>query len=1170
MPRLWLMLQEDGVMDAEHRTLRPQDVNPEALYNALRLRHPTMLAELGMLARCGGALAEVLTGRTDPLTLLFSKSSDDAPALYAQSSYAIALNQLAGDLLTPLLQAANKTSASLNILEIGGGTGGTTQYLLPLLSAHAAEYLFTDISPAFMEAAQGRFSEHECFRTALLDIEHDPAGQGIEAGSRHLVIAANVLHATSDLAVTIANARATLVPGGWLVLVEGLQPSRWLDLTFALTEGWWSGGDHARRPDYPFLDAQGWRDLLVEQGFGDISVHTPGAGRLADQGVIVARRIPVDVRRTTILCNAIGPTHPDNPASAVLAALQSASDAQAMLVATRGAQRILSWEQPDPEQAAVTGLLKAAALERSTCAMRSVDLDPLEDDAEHVLKLEAALDDGETDTAWRDGVRYVLRLQRHELPVAWPAQLVDGFRLVAQPGNTDAMELRPITRSLPGPDEVEIRVVAAGLNFKDVLMSLGTVAAAVDAGLGGECAGFVAAVGENVTAVVPGQSVVALAGGSFASHVIVPVCRVQLIPPALSFEQAAVLPIAGMTALHALRELVSIKAGQRVLIHSATGGVGLHCVALALAAGAEVFATAGSAVKRAYLRRLGVHHIFDSRSTAFAKQLRQCVENGGGVDVVVNSLSGEAIASGFSVLNAGGCFIEIGRAGIWTPEQARQQFPQVVYRIVALDRISDQEGGRLLRAVLDAAVRGELATPPITRIPMEKAAEAFRLMQRARHIGRVALTLPQAFNFRADRSYLITGGLGGLGLAVAEWAITRGARHLVLVSRSAPNGEQVLKLAELRALGAEVAFESVDVSIESAVADLAVSFGKTRPQLAGVFHAAGALDDAPLGRQDAARLARVRAAKLDAAEHLARHCRGLDAFVLFGSVAGLLGSAGQANHSAANAALDACAQRLYVQGVAVVCIAWGPWADIGAAARRGVGQRLAGTGMGEIKPDDGLAALGWMLDARQSRVAMMPIDWATFGRQDGTVLPPLFRALVPQVQKPVSKPASKGLSPRTDGRAGLKEIATTLSAMAPTRRGPWMESLVAEEARRLIGAATLPPETALTELGLDSLLAIELRNRLGTMIGASLPATLIFDHPSVRALGRQLLNLLTLPPPAPETAMEMPRVEASQEAAPTDATPTVPGAMSEAQVMALDADGLDAILRDLAARHLKP
>lgn len=1166
-PRLWRMLEEDGVVDAGHTVLRRPQQDAAALFAALRVAHPHMATELGMLARCGAALAEVLTGAADPLPLLFTRQGeDDAPALYARSNYAGALNALAAATLAPLIEAARHAGRGLRVLEIGGGTGGTTGHLLPLLAgqgapaaaadagAAGANYLFTDISPAFLTAAQARFNGTACLGTALLDIEHDPVGQGIEAGMRDLVIAANVLHATGDLARTIANVRRTLAPGGWLLLIEGLHPSRWLDLTFALTDGWWKSTDLQRRADYPFLDQQGWRDLLEEQGFEAVQVHTPGPGRLADQGVIVARRsfAPLDDAATGLTALA-SPA----PCAAALAWLQASAAQPRRLLATQGGQAVFGWEQPDPDQASVAGLARAAALEQPGSALRTVDLDPLADDPAAALAIEAALDDGETDTAWRNGERYVLRLQRAGAVPALPPV----YQLAAAPAaGIDALAAVPATRAMPAAGEVEIQVLAAGVNFKDVLTVMGALAPRPGASLGGECAGVVSRVGPGVRDLVAGQAVVALAGGSFASHVVVPAVRAQAMPPGLTFAQAAVLPIAAMTAWHVLRELTPLAPGQRVLIHAASGGVGLHCVALALAAGAEVVATAGSSVKRAYLRRLGVAHVFDSRSSAFAGQVRAL----GGVDLVINSLSGAAIEAGLSVLRAGGHFVEIGRANIWSAEQVARAWPQVDYRIVALDQIDDAEGARLLSTVLAAHAAGQLAAMPITRFPMAQAALALRQMQQARHIGRLVLCAPQPFRFRARSSYLITGGLGGLGLAVAQWAVEQGARHLVLAGRSVPGPTQDAAIETMRARGAHIDTELLDVADDAAVAALCASFGRQRPALAAVFHAAGMLADAPLREQDAASLARVMAAKLGGARNLARHTAGLDALVFFSSAAGLLGSAGQANHAAANAALDAFARQLHAQGVAALTINWGPWAEIGAAAARGVGRRLEGSGMGQIAPREGLAALGWMLDHGLDRVAMLPIDWNVFGQRNGAPLAPLFAYLAPRRAAgapPVAPAPAASVAPPAPA-----QLALSLAELAPARRGPWLESLVADEVRRMVGGAEPAVDRALTDLGLDSLLAIELRNRLGTLAGKPLPATLIFDHPSVRALAAHLLTILAdgaVPTGAPAPSARAPLGPARADPARAAAS------LSAEQVMALDADGLDAVLRALQTRHLK-
>jgi NADPH:quinone reductase-like Zn-dependent oxidoreductase/acyl carrier protein len=646
-----------------------------------------------------------------------------------------------------------------------------------------------------------------------------------------------------------------------------------------------------------------------------------------------------------------------------------------------------------------------------------------------------------------------------------------------------------------------------------------------------------------VTGLRPGDRVVAVAGGSLASHVTVPTARVAPLPSNLTFEQAATLPVAGFTALHALLERARLRSGERVLIHNASGGVGFHAVALARAVGAEILATAGSPWKRAYLRSLGIRHVFDSRTPRFAAGV-MAVTGGTGVDVVLNSLTGDAIPAGLSVLKPGGRFVEIGRSGAWTAEEVATRVPHVTYHIVSLDRVDDAEGGRLLRAALDAAAAGDMAPVPLSSFPMARAAEAFRLMQQARHIGKIVLTNPEPFAFRPERGYLVTGGLGGLGLAVAEWAVERGARHLALVSRHSPDQETARRLEALRARGAAIHAIPADIADSRSAARLFEALRTALPPLAGVFHAAGVLDDAPLAGQDATRLARVLGPKLEGARNLERLDAPLDAFVLFSSAAGLLGSPGQANHAAANTALDAIAQRRRAEGLSAVAIDWGAWRDIGAAARRNVGDRLAATGMGSIAPAEGLAALAWALDHAEAQVAVLPIDWTVLRARLGDALPPIFRTLSAGMQRPApAVPAAIEVP-----SSGIAELA----ALPPARRTERIARLVEEEARRLLslGDGRLRHDRPLNELGLDSLLAVELRNRLGALAGSDLPATLLFNYPTVAALAGHLATLL-----APGEVVPQP-------------TPAADPPVVEEELLSLNEDDLDAILRDMEERHL--
>jgi NADPH:quinone reductase-like Zn-dependent oxidoreductase/SAM-dependent methyltransferase len=1102
--------------------------DPAVFLAEIQALYPAQAPETGMLARCGGALDRVLTGTTDPLALLFAAAPDAAGAVYAESAYAGALN----DVLTGALRAGLGDARGLRALEIGGGTGGATRHVLPALADRLAVYRFTDVSSAFLVAAEEAFGHCVGFETALFDMEADPATQGAPLASFDLVIASNALHVARDLRRALRHAAAALKPGGWLVLVEGLGPSRWLDLTFGLTAGWWHGADRDLRPDYPLLDAQAWRRLLAEEGFDDVALATPGVGRLGEQAVIVARRAataaaPVLVCRAAL--DGVGA-----PVARVLAWLQALTPGDvAALVLTRGAQRVDPFDRPDPDQAAVLGLVKAAALERRDWRLRLVDLDPLgeADDDAHAIAGEIAAGDDESETAWRRGHRRALRLARLE-----DTTLPDGFRFrVEQPGGFDGVAMtagEPIPT--PGPGEVVIRVEAAGLNFKDVLSTLGMVDPAP---LGGECAGTLVAVGAGVADRRAGDRVMAVGGGCLADHVCLPAARTARLPPGMTAAQAAATPVAGFTAWHAMVELAGLAPGRRVLIHSATGAVGQFALSLARAAGSRVLATAGSPQRRAFLRRQeGVEAVFDSRDPNFASAIRAVI-GADGVDVVLNSLGGEAIPAGLSLLRPGGRFIELGRVGVWSAERVAAACPGVDYHIVALDRIDDAEGDRLLRATLEAVLEGRMRLPPLSPLPMAAAVDGLRLMSRARHLGKIVLTRPPRFAFRPDRGYLITGGLGGVGLAVAEWAVSRGARALALVSRGDPGADAFAAIARMTAKGAVLRIIRADVSRRDEVADMLATMADNLPPLAGVFHAAGVLDDAPFAQMDAARLAGVMGAKIDAARHLDALTRDLlvgplDAFVLFGSAAGLLGSGGQANHAAANTALDALAERRRAEGLPAVSIAWGAWRDVGAAAKRNVADRLAGSGMGALSTAEGLAALARALDADEARVAVLPIDWPTLTRHFGGTLPPLLRdAEGGAVAEKKSAPAAVAPQRPTEGGA----LADVLRALPPARRTAHMAERVAVEAAALLSTGGKPVghDRPLNEMGLDSLLSVELRNRLARLVGKSLPATLLFNYPTIAALAGHLTGLIVgdagdaglapspAPPPSPsESAPE--------------------------------------------------
>ncbi|MEO8804851.1 MAG: type I polyketide synthase, partial [Burkholderiaceae bacterium] len=671
-----------------------------------------------------------------------------------------------------------------------------------------------------------------------------------------------------------------------------------------------------------------------------------------------------------------------------------------------------------------------------------------------------------------------------------------------------------------GPGEIEISVEATGLNFKDVLNVLGMYPG--DPGpLGGECAGRVSAVGPGVTHLRVGDAVLAVAAGSFASHVIARADFVQPRPLGLSAEEGASFPIAFLTAEFCLGHLAAMQAGERVLIHAAAGGVGMAAVRLAQRAGAQVFATAGSQAKRDVLRAMGVAHVMDSRSAAFADEIMTLTQ-GRGVDIVLNSLSGELIDASFRALARGGRFVEIGKRDIKTPQWVSALDRGLRYHVVDWGETGERDpaliGGMLARLVGELR-DGRLATLPRHVFALDDAERAFRFMAQARHVGKVVVRHGGAAPavIRRDGTYLVTGGLSGLGPLVARWLAEHGAGRLVLVSRRGVTPEVLPLLDELRRLGTEVVAEALDVGDEPALCALLERLRAGGPPLRGVVHSAGLLDDAGLLQQDAARFAHVFGPKVRGSWLLDRLTRSdpLDFFVMFSSVAAVLGSRGQANHSAANALLDLLAHERRSRGQPGLSINWGAWTEVGAAADRSVAQRLAAQGIGVLTPSQGLLAFERLLNQGEVQAAVLPIDWQRYLQQLGRSDPPPFLAHVAGVASaapPSATPGSTNAAPV----AGLRQ---QLEAAQPGRWRPLVAAFVRERALRALGvdpSKPVDPRTPLGDLGLDSLLAVELRNTLGAALGQTLPATLLFDYPTIDALTDHLLGGVLKPAGAEE------------------------------------------------------
>jgi NAD(P)-dependent dehydrogenase (short-subunit alcohol dehydrogenase family) len=572
----------------------------------------------------------------------------------------------------------------------------------------------------------------------------------------------------------------------------------------------------------------------------------------------------------------------------------------------------------------------------------------------------------------------------------------------------------------------------------------------------------------------------------------------------LTYADAASIPINFLTAHYGLHQMAGIQPGDKVLVHAATGGTGMAAVQIAQAAGATVYGTA-SPGKWETLRQMGVTHLYKSRTLDFGEAILADT-NRRGVDIVFNSLTGEGfVEQSLATLAPGGRFIEIARRGIWTDEKIAAVRPDISYHQVDFSQTIPQEPeliGHLLQEVLALFAEAKLTPVPQITFPLHQVQEAFRHMQNARHIGKILLVQPAAVaeqaaapvTLHAAATYLITGGLGGIGLLVAERFVAEGARHLILMGRSAPKLEAAETLAALRAAGAQVTVVQADVTNLDQVAAVLAAIDPALP-LRGIVHSVGVLDDGALVQQRWDRFTKVLAPKVWGAWHLHTLTQGmdLDFFSLFAAGAGLLGNRGQTNHAAANTFLDAFAHYRRAQGLPAQSIDWGAWAEIGAAAdlvRRG-GAQMAASGMGAIAPQAGIDVYRYLLDQPVTQVGVLPIDWTRYGGGQ-----PFYRALA----------RGANGSAVVNGAPSVR-LQERLAAAPIYERADLIVAHVQAEVARVLGfadAAGVPLHEGVTDLGMDSLTAVELRNRLQSGLGAKLPATLVFDYPTVTAIADYL------------------------------------------------------------------
>lgn len=1252
--RMLEILENEGLLsqiDGQWEVCQiPEVKEPQKTWQALLSKNAAYQAELTLLRHCGHQLAGVLRGEVDPLQLIFPQGSLTTSEHFYQDSPTFRLYNL---LVQQAIAAALKhvpQGQTIRILEIGGGTGGMTSSVLPLLSAHQIEYVFTDVSQLFTVQAAQKFRDYPFVQYQVLDIEKDPVAQGFAAHSFDLILASNVLHATTDLRHTLENVKQLLASEGLSVLLEITNSPLWVDLVFGLLKGWWLFSDRDLRPLHPLLSLQQWQGVMRDVGFTEVTgIGDPIGSTESLQTVIVAKNpclqqqvktgdrppelplipqrkkgswlifadsldgVPIGVgqqlaellekyQEQPILVSPgkafqriddnhfqISLEHPEDmqqllgialadrppccgvvhlwnldalpPEETTVSSLESAQlsgcisvlhlvqalakipQSPRLWLVSRGTQTVgESVKSVSIAQSPLWGLGRLIASEHPELRCKMVDLGPVYSPQESQSLFEefwsGEQDDDEDEIALRGEARYVHRLTRiAPLDIQVTAHSIQNPKTqippgrerplqldTSTPGALEKLALRAATHEKPSFGEVEIQICTTGLNFKDVAKAMDWLASTDLEGnfsgrsLGIECAGKLIAIGEGVEGLVIGDEVIALAPQSFSTGTTADARFVVPKPIHISFEEAATIPFAFITAYYALHSLGRIDKSDRILIHAAAESVGLAAIQLAQHAGAEILATADTLEKREFLQAIGVQNVMDS--AAFAEEVMH-LTGGKGVDIILNSLARETIPQSISVLGAYGRFIEIGLLGIDDNStlELRAFRNNLSFFTVDLDQLLQDRpdfAESLFREVMQLFVDGTLHPLPYRVFSISKVVNAFQHMEQSKHIGKIVVSgqdeqvllapiSDEPNTFRTDGSYLIVGGLSECGLAIAQWMVECGARHLVLIEQNiadTPVTQAVVKA--MREAGAEVTItNNVDMAQEQQVKNVLADMRQSMPLLRGVICAATGLDSSTnLMEMTQQHFQKVMASKAIAAwnVHTQTLDTPLDFFILLSSTMDLVGNAGQGDSLSANTFLEALAHHRRARGLPALSVSWDLLAN-GALAQN---QNLAEGRIKSLPLLQFLKALGELLRLERVQTNIMHLDWQQWAKTYPEGISPRFSHLVGEI---IPSQQQTG-----DGHKEGNSFNDTILAAEPSERQQLLQSCMAEQVAKVLGTSIsrLDIERSLTTMGLDSLMAVELSTRLKNEMGMDIPTMKLMGDLSIIRISEESLEQLTL------------------------------------------------------------
>lgn len=1142
--------------------------DPAPLFELLRVAMPELAPEAVVLSHLAMTMAEIVRLEPDGLPSAEAHFGRAALENLAEGSVFAQRRRLAMVRMVRRIAGSLPDGAVLRIAEVTDGTARLLPLLLQELPEGRVQLAELVLPPHGSDGASTLPPD----RVARLELGPDGAGGGQVFD---LILSVGALSRSAAVGAALEHVGAALAPEGQVVAVEPA-PSDLADLVFGLDDDWFE----AAGPDGPasrLRSGSEWaadfrragldcvEEAALADGFGAASVVTARAAAVAAvataapdadadgfydalvAAVAAEADCVIDVPGTPARIVAAFPVAGEDDPVAVMAAriltlrdlmARAARDeARLLLVVPGGSGR--GRGTAEPLQTGFWALVRSAVNEHPSVPVVRLDVGAdlsAADAADRIVRLDRA-GSAETEVLLDAAGTSVLRvISGAAAPTA--TDEAGDQRSVLRAGAGGVLDDLGWTREprvAPSGDEVEIAVEATGLNYRDVMWTMGLLPEeALEGGFAGptigiECAGRVTRCGPDVRGLAPGDAVLANGPSCFASHVVVKAAHARVLPDGISPEAAATVPVAFFTAWYALVTLGRIAAGETVLIHGGAGGVGLAAIQIARHKGATVIATAGSGAKRSYLRGLGVEHVLDSRSLRFVDEVR-ALTGGRGVDAVLNSLAGDAMERSIGCLAPFGRFLELGKQDFYanTPVGLRALKSNISYHGIDVDSVMAARpdlAADVLADVLRAFESGAFTPLPYRSFGPDEAVSAFRLMQASGHVGKVLLqpkdpaavrvTEPALGEYGAcaERAHLVVGGMGGLGREVAQWLIDAGARRVVLMGRRAePDAATAADIDRWTRRGAEVRVVACDVSDATQVAAALAQIGP----LAGVVHSAMVLEDMPLAALTPEVLARVLPAKIAGATHLDRLTRGqaLDYFVLFTSMATLIGNHGQSAYVAANGYLEGIALARRAAGLPALAVGWGGISDAGYLARDldkgALVRRMSGnvefTGVQAMRALDRLMALGNRADPV---VHISPMGWHAVVGTLKTLSEPsfaLFRAL-----------GRKGEA--ETGGDDLRGLLVGLTReRAEAHLTAWLVGRVAHILR--VPEKSVATTRPVTELGIDSLMGVELGLTLQEALGEDVAVAGMSEKSSIKDIAARIVRHLHAPQAGREAAGE--------------------------------------------------